>query len=127
MTELDRLTVLIEECAAIHESGFDPDKRISAEALARYLLANGAIVMPCKIGCTVYYIHEELTMAGTKTVISTRKITGYGGNGLNPVWMVSAVPYELRFHPSEFGRTVFLTREEAEAELKKRRKEKKRE
>jgi hypothetical protein len=41
--------------------------------------------------------------------------------------MVSAVPYELRFHPSEFGRTVFLTREEAEAELKKRRKEKKRE
>lgn len=123
MTELERLTVLIEECAAIHESGFDPDKRISAEALARYLLSNGAIVMPCKIGCTVCYIHEELTMAGVKTVISTRKITGYGGNGFNPVWMVSAVPYELRFHPSEFGRTVFLTREEAEAELEKRRNE----
>lgn len=89
--------------------------------LAVHLFADGVIVLPCKIGDTVYYIHEELTMAGVKTVISTRKITGYGGNGFNPVWMVSAVPYELRFHPSEFGRTVFLSREEAEnAVLKKR-------
>ena len=92
------------------------DKQL--EIVAECLLKIGVILPPCKIGDTVYYIHEELTMAGTKTVISTRKITGYGGNGLNPVWMVSAVPYELRFHPSEFGRTVFLTKSEAEAALK---------
>ena len=126
MTELERMMCLILSLGDALTKKEDilslpPHKQL--EFAAQYLLANGVILPPCKIGDTVHYIHEELTMAGTKTVISTRKITGYGGNGLNPVWMVSAVPDELRFHPSEFGRTVFLTREEAEAELKKRRKE----
>lgn len=126
MTELERMMCLILSLgdALLKKQdilSWPSDKKL--EFVAQYLLANGVILPPCKIGDTVYYIHEELTMDGVKTVISTRKITGYGGNGLNPVWMVSAVPYELRFHPSEFGRTVFLTREEAEAELERRRKE----
>ena len=59
MTELERLTVLIEECAAIHESGFDPDKRISAEALARYLLSNGVILPLCKVGDYVKFTGSD--------------------------------------------------------------------
>jgi hypothetical protein len=59
MTELEQLTVLIEECAAIHESGFDPDKRISAEALARYLLSNSVLLPPCKVGDYVKFTGSD--------------------------------------------------------------------
>lgn len=59
MTELERLTVLIEECAEIHESGFDPDKRISAEALAQYLLSNGVLLPPCKVGDYVKFTGSD--------------------------------------------------------------------
>lgn len=59
MTELERMTVLIEECAAIHESGFDPDKRIPVEALARYLLSHGVILPLCKVGDYVKFTGSD--------------------------------------------------------------------
>lgn len=107
MTERERLTVLIEECTAIHESGFDPDKRISAEALARYLLANGVILPPCKIGDEVYRIVKR---CGEWQIISykSKTITYHGGEW----WDID---------DGVLGGTVFLTREEAEAALERRK------
>lgn len=104
MTELERLTVLIEECAAIHESGFDPDKRISVEALAQYLLANGVVLPPVKVGQTVYQTD------GFRVYESVVRNVIYDTDG-------------IAFDDTAIGHWVFLTREEAEAELEKRRKE----
>lgn len=115
MTELERLTVLIEECTAIHESGFDPDKRISAEALAQYLLANGAIVMPCKTGDEVYRISKRYG----KWVILPREVCciTYSITYQNEIiWQLFTTTLDV------LGVTVFLTREDAEAALEHRMK-----
>lgn len=76
------------------------------------------IVLPCKVGDTVYAIVQVFGDDGVRPRIIEKKITGIGGNALNKVWMVNkGNKYEDRFSPSEFGRTVFLTREEAEKAL----------
>ena len=76
------------------------------------------IVLPCKVGDTVYAIVQVFDDDGVRPRIIEKKITGIGGNALNKVWMVNkGNKYEDRFSPSEFGRTVFLTREEAEKAL----------
>ena len=58
MTDRDRLIELIVECDKDNEvlDCFNerPTKRQSAEIVADYLLANGVIVPPCKVGQTVY-------------------------------------------------------------------------
>lgn len=81
------------------------------------------VVLPCKVGDTVYTnnrvfgadnaMHDE---------ICTRRIKGYGGNALNKVWLIANGDYcDLSIFPSEFGKTVFLTREEAEKALEERK------
>ena len=76
------------------------------------------IVLPCKVGDTVYAIVQVFGDDGVRPRIIEKKITGIGGNALNKVWMVNkGNKYEDRFSPSEFGRTVFLTRKEAEKAL----------
>ena len=76
------------------------------------------VELPCKIGSMVYMATQVFDGSKTKWVIGSRKIDMIGGNALNSVWAVSTQPYELHFVPSEFGRSVFLTRTEAEAALK---------
>ena len=76
------------------------------------------VVLPCKVGDTVYTIVQVFGDDGVRPRIIEKKITGIGGNALNKVWMVNkGNKYEDRFSPSEFGRSVFLTREEAEKAL----------
>lgn len=76
------------------------------------------IVLPCKVGDTIYAIVQVFGDDGVRPRIIEKKITGIGGNALNKVWMVNkGNKYEDRFSPSEFGRTVFLTRKEAEKAL----------
>lgn len=116
MTELERLTVLIEECAAIHESGFDPDKRISAEALARYLLSNGVTLPPCKVGDTVWVFNQ------LKGCIYENKVHGIYLTGTGDCKNTVRLEYTNQFGEksyrkysfSQFGKNVFLYHEEAE-------------
>lgn len=73
------------------------------------------VVPPCKVGDTIYAIVQVFGGDGVYHKITEKKITGIGGNTMNKVWMVNREnSLEDRFSPSEFGRTVFLTREEAE-------------
>jgi hypothetical protein len=86
-----------------------------AEVIADYLLDNGVIVPPCKVGDTVYSIVEGISfvlvgevyeyVVGREHFVfrSTRK--GY---------------FTLAFTEIDIGKTVFLTREEAEKALAKR-------
>lgn len=97
-------------------------ERCYEERTADLLLEHGVIVPPCKVGDTVWLIGNAFNGKKVAQVIVYRMIDGIGGNQLNPIWLVSKDPFELRFHPSDFSKTVFLTREEAEQALKGREK-----
>ena len=74
------------------------------------------VVLPCKVGDTVYTNNRVLGADNAMhDEICTRRIKGYGGNALNKVWLIVSGDYcDLSIFPSEFGKTVFFTREEAE-------------
>lgn len=78
------------------------------------------VVTPCKVGDTVYvtygegyrlHIVDRIYIAGNQEVQVRMR---------NPCTMSET----LRLNASNFGKTVFLTREEAEAELKEKGEEK---
>ena len=74
------------------------------------------VVLPCKVGDTVYMIERIFDIDnGVCDEICARKVIGYGGNNLNKLWLVgSSGICNVSIFVSEFGKTVFLTREEAE-------------
>lgn len=115
VTDRERLIELMIEAKRT-----DPETGSFTEYLADYLLEHGVIVPPCKVGDTVWLIENVFNGEKVTQVIAHRMIEGIRGNQLNPIWLVSKDPYELRFHPTDFGKTVFLTREEAEQALKER-------
>ena len=87
------------------------------EYVADYLLANGVIVPPCKVGASIYEI--------TRNFISEFRVRfieiGTCSNLFLHTDLVSGIVYSGEvFHESEIGKTVFLTREEAEKALKER-------
>ncbi len=80
--------------------------------LADYLLDNGVIVPPVKVGDTVYEIVRRRGLRQRKVVeilIAEEPSFVVGGD----------IYSEERYHFSLFGKTVFLTQEEAEASLEK--------
>ena len=107
----DRLTAFVKESLIKHI-----DKScLLAENITDDLLANGVIVLPCKVGDMLYDIYEAVS-------------NGYGGirelkvpeihiniDRRNKPWLIISGYY---FAFEDFGKTVFLTREEAEKALK---------
>ena len=132
MTERERLIKLIETGTRIaydrsledvkrivkenHHFNSATDRTVSvSEMVADYLLENGVIVPPVQVGATVYctdsYRHliKPLEIFGFDC---TKRICKYycSGGDYTPAW----------FNPAEIGKTVFLTREEAEKALAER-------
>ena len=120
MTDRERLIELInqvdfdygEECVACSEDGYKcrPDM---GEFFADYLLANGVIVPPCKVGDTVYYIYW---LNGLKIGSGTIEEIYYNGDGF---------AYHICHDYNYFDlqqEDAFLTKEEAEQALKEREK-----
>jgi hypothetical protein len=89
----------------VRRSGF----KFNANIIADYLLANGVIVPPCKVGDMVYRIAED-----GKTITEERvgaihlEFTIDNGTGWQDVWWLK--DYNI-------GNTAFLSREEAEQAL----------
>lgn len=102
----DRLIWLIKNA----EKAFPKDKPVLdiEEFTADFLLANGVIVPPCKVGDKLYIV------AGVSGKIVECTIIG--------VWIFGqscAVITDFgTIHNNSLGKSVFLTREEAEAKLK---------
>lgn len=97
----------------------DPSEVERLRKLAEANKDDRVVILPCKVGDTIYVIAQVLRDHGVHSEISPIQITGIGGNALNKVWLVSMVNrHEIRISPSEFGKTVFLTREEAEKALR---------
>lgn len=78
------------------------------------------VVLPCKVGDTVYMIERIFDIDnGICDEICARKVIGHGGNNLNKLWLIgSGGICNAYIFVSEFGKTVFLTRAEAERALK---------
>ena len=108
MTERERLIELI---LSADISLFGTDKSF-AEVYADYLLANGVIIPPVKVGDTVYYIYNNTII---EYQVNTIIIYKYSQRIV--VWGRSQY-----FEFSDFGKTVFLTREEAKKALEEMKK-----
>lgn len=111
----DRLIELINNypCMSTAEDCFI--ESISSD-LADYLLANGVIVPPCKNGDTIWYeLYGEIKSAVVYTCVGN-----LGGQGfiITDAYAKSSDGLEVAFNGKCFGKSIFLTREEAEAALK---------
>lgn len=96
----------------MNEKGFP--KEDWDEYVADYLLEDGVIVPPCKVGDKVYAISsvfDESTLE-SKKVVKTRVIDFIS----SPSFLIES--RGLIMAERDFGKTVFLTREEAEQALK---------
>ena len=106
MTDRDRLIEILQD--TLHEWECDVSIKTLTE-IAEHLLANGVIVPPCKVGQIVWLVRdgkiEETTVE--KIVLKDK--------GLYLKLLCNSF-YETTCR--SIGKTVFLTREEAEKKLK---------
>lgn len=115
----DRLKELLNECRGIEGIGTD-----LIEKQADHLLANGVIVPPCKVGDMVYmpWQYNEVQSIACLKVTIISNILGFGwsvGTDFDTDDEGYAEKYKCgRFEFADFGKTVFLTREEAETALR---------
>lgn len=92
--------------------------------LAEKLIENGVILPPCKVGDTVWLVFTPKHPANPSDKGKWFMVQDgvqrllYGAKGISvETWNMGT------YAKSRIGDTVFLTREDAEAELEKRRKE----
>lgn len=114
MSDRERLIDLMIEAKRT-----EPETGSSTDYLADYLLKHGVIVPPCYLGNAVY------TKSGSKRIVEKIEV----GRVYNPeryFYIFTAYSNKtlskgyIRFFDYEIGKTVFLTREEAEQALKER-------
>lgn len=114
MTQKERLTEIVKDSLVRHIDRIES----LAENIVNDLVANDVIALPCKIGATIYDIsefyepmlyHPEMYeyQAGYITVM--RDVDG------ETMFEIDGADYKYK----DFGKTVFLTREEAEKALAK--------
>lgn len=103
MTDRDRLIELLQEYTDDNNGGG------SNHGLADRLLANGVIVPPCKVGDVVYEVNSDTPFDEDLRVMETKIERFFVGTSLD-------------IHSMDcLGKTVFLTKEEAEANLRERK------
>ena len=91
---------------------------LTAPHTADDLLANGVIVPPCKVGDTVYVLDDW----GYKRELKTKEIGVIvikGTNDFSKVFWEDIYGGEIGTF-ADIGKTIFLTKEQAEAKLRKR-------
>lgn len=117
MTDRERLIELLED--TLHEWESDVSVQTLTE-IAEHLIENGVIVPPCKVGDTVYCYDEDLyailDYRIEQIIFSGGFLTLYSGVCSNEDVLLS----DIDFWETDLGKTVFLTREEAEKALKER-------
>ncbi len=97
MNQKEKLIEIMTECPVINISSYE-----SICELIDHLIANGVVVLPCKVGDTVY----QVDLARVYESKITKMIYETDGVG---------------FDSRAIGKHVFLTREEAERALEERR------
>lgn len=122
MTDRERLIELCNEkirTMTFQNSDHWYDFTVRTEIISDYLLANGVIVPPCKVGDIVYQImdiksvHRQVLELKVLRIEITEQTIRF--------WCRTVKNYRYNFCEldiDDFGKTVFLTKEEAEAKLK---------
>ena len=94
--------------------------------IADHLIANGVMVLPCKIGDKVYvnYIYgRNKIITDSQMVCSIKQTVGVNDESYWKVCVKQVIEKGYivyhEYTEDDFGKTVFLTREEAEASLTK--------
>lgn len=90
-----------------------------AEAVADYLLANGVIVPPCKVGGKVYIISRNKVKECEVVFIGLSAAENWSHFNFIETYANGTFYKTHSVHFSEIGKTVFLTRGEAERALRK--------
>lgn len=121
----DRLVELLKK-ADKYASGVCTDYDEAQEVCAEYLLAEGVIVPPCKVGQKIYMPWNWKGIEGIAILTVERiSITEAGVSVRTDFYSDDYAyfsAYELGvFRFKHFGKTVFLTREEAEKAIEERR------
>lgn len=111
----DRLIELLLQTETF-TSDYSEQARQQAEYKTDYLLANGVIVPPCKVGDTIWYeLDGEIKSA---VIYSCAGVLERRGFIITDAYAKSSDGLEVAFNGKCFGKSIFLTREEAEAALK---------
>lgn len=128
MTEREKLIELIkqkQDCGSKFRDHIMHETKCSNAELADYLLENGIIALPVRVGDIVY---TNRSMQGWYMKLKDRpyeaKVAYIGVNGKDNFMNVAFLKNDnmLSFKFSEIGKTVFLTREEAEKALNDQKK-----
>lgn len=114
MTDRDRLIELISHKQCYGSPVENGVKSVSNETLADYLIANGVIVPPCKVGDKVYYVFEGEIRELKVISLSYMFLESFKHFNLHTTNSRGAV---LSYEIKDIGKTVFLTRKEAEKAL----------
>lgn len=113
MTQKEKLVELLSYFA----DGYSVENRhicygTLVNEIASYLIENGVIVPPCKVGDTVWEIEDPFFEDDDKgTVVESKVEQFYIGTSLDLIEM------------KDFGTYIFLTKEEAEKALAEKRTE----
>ena len=104
-----------------------------AEIIADHLLKNGVIVPPCNVGDTVYIIFHEKVIQGTVRLIRpfiSKEETVFKGNIVCEIdsFFIEGKKEQQEFYvvfvkPYGIEHIAYLTREEAERTLERRKEE----
>ena len=111
----DRLIELLKKADKNASNKFITDYDDAITDNAEYLIANGVIVPPCKVGDVIFRLDKADVERPIKMcVIDEIRINKYG----TAVVIVDAYLPLRRAYPSAcIGKTVFLTREDAKKAL----------
>ena len=114
----DRLIELMKQADEYTLRRLITDNKEATAAIADYLIENGVIVLPCKVGDIVYFPME--TNGECEPYIDVGLVFNIAIDERLTMWI--SVRYESGlkyYHTSgDLGKTVFLVREEAEQALK---------
>ena len=124
----DRLVEYIENAKKLYEG--DVTDLTESEYVAECLLTDGAIVPPCKVGQTVYVIEPCTCFNGYRTFEECHHRRTKATKWVDVVMVKNRHHnrcmklFERPYKPEyifKVGKTVFLTKEEAEQKLKEMR------
>ena len=117
ITERERLIKLIREAMKNHEITIENYVIPTPDYISDYLLKNGVVVLPCKVGTPLYFLSGDLEKC--KIIESSSWLYIVDSLGLITI---EETLYELCYkydYDYVFGVTVFSTYEEAEKALHK--------
>lgn len=120
MNERERLIELLSKSFNVSDDNYGIP---NIEQVADNLLENSVVVLPCKVGDTLYFINRALDGEICEAEVIKIEINYY--TPTNPLWLLLEV-YSHRIGKFEhhsrtdllFGKTLFQSREDAEKALK---------